>query len=146
MEAERGYNHHVTGGRLDSVYITYWSLRDPLCQSQSLPYLYTLAREGYRLGLITFEQPRWRMAPDDQEAMQNELRARGIEWRPLNYHKRPPVLSTLFDIGVGGVAAARLAKRSGASFLHGRSSVPCGIAALAAKLAGTRLFVDADGR
>ena len=131
--------------RLDSVYITYWSLLDPLCQSQSLPYLFALAREGYRVGLITFEQPRWRMSPEAQAAKRRELRARGIDWHPLNYHKRPPVLSTLFDIGLGGLAAARLARRSGASFVHGRSSVSCGAAALAAKLAGVRLFADADG-
>lgn len=130
---------------LDSVYITYWSLLDPLCQSQSLPYLFALASEGYRLGLITFEQPRWRMSPEAQQAKQRELRARGIDWHPLSYHKRPPVLSTLYDIGVGGLAAARLARRSRASFVHGRSSVSCGAAALAAKLAGTRLFADADG-
>ena len=43
---------------LDSVYITYWSLLDPLCQSQSLPYLISLARHGYRVGLIMFEQQR----------------------------------------------------------------------------------------
>jgi len=131
--------------RLDSVYITYWSLLDPLCQSQSLPYLFALAREGYRLGLITFEQPRWRMSPEQQETKKRELRARGIEWHPLSYHKRPPVLSTIYDIAVGGLAAARLSRRSGASFVHGRSSVSCGVAALAAKLTGTRLFADADG-
>lgn len=131
--------------RLDSVYITYWSLLDPLCQSQSLPYLFMLAREGYKLGLITFEQPRWRMSPEEQKVKQEELRSRGIDWHPLSYHKRPAVLSTLFDIGVGSLAAARLARRSGAAFVHGRSSVSCGIAAVAAKLAGTRLFVDADG-
>ena len=56
--------------RLDSVYITYWSLLDPLCQSQSLPYLYALARDGYRLGLITFEQRRWRMSPEERRAKQ----------------------------------------------------------------------------
>jgi len=133
------------GGRLDSVYITYWSLLDPLCQSQSLPYLYALADEGYRLGLITFEQPRWRMAPEEARATKEELRARGIDWHPLSYHKWPPVVSTLYDIGVGALAATALARRSGASFVHGRSSVPCGIAAVAAKLAGKRLFVDADG-
>jgi glycosyltransferase involved in cell wall biosynthesis len=131
--------------RLDSVYVTYWSLLDPLCQSQSLPYLLLLAREGYRLGLITFEQQRRRMSPEAQRAKQEELRLRGIEWHPLTYHKWPPVVSTLYDIGVGGLAAAGLARRSRASFVHGRSSVSCGVAAIAAKLAGTRLFVDADG-
>jgi glycosyltransferase involved in cell wall biosynthesis len=130
---------------LDSVYITYWSLLDPLCQSQSLPYLYALASEGYRFGLITFEQPRWRMSPEEQQAKQRELWERGIDWHPLSYHKRPPVLSTLLDIGVGGLTAARLARRSGARVVHGRASVSCGIAAVASKLAGTRLFADADG-
>ena len=131
--------------RLDSIYVNYWSLLDPLCQSQSLPYLLMLAREGYRLGLITFEQERWRMSPEAQRTKQEGLRSRGIEWHPLTYHKRPPVVSTLYDIGVGGLAAARLARRSGAGFVHGRSSVSCGVAAVAARLAGTRLFVDADG-
>jgi glycosyltransferase involved in cell wall biosynthesis len=131
--------------RLDSVYITYWSLLDPLCQSQSLPYLRALTCEGYRIGLITFEQSRWVMSPADQEAKRRELASEGIEWHPLSYHKRPPVVSTLYDIGRGSLAAARLAKRSRAKLVHGRSSVSCGIAAIAAKLAGTQLFVDADG-
>jgi len=131
--------------RLDSVYVTYWSLRDPLCQSQSLPYVRALAREGYNLGLVTFEQPRWRMSTEERTRVRRELREQGIDWHPVRYHKRPPVLSTLFDIGVGSLVAARLARRSGASFVHGRSSVSCGVATIAAKLAGTRLFVDADG-
>ena len=131
--------------RLDSVYIVYWSLLDPLCQSQSLPYLLSLARDGYRVGLITFEQPRWRMAAADREAKRRELAAQGIDWHPVSYHKRPPVFSTLYDIGVGSLMAARLAKRSRATVVHGRSSVSSAIAAVAAKLAGTRLFVDADG-
>jgi glycosyltransferase involved in cell wall biosynthesis len=133
------------GERLDSVYITYWSLLDPLCQSQSLPYLLSLARDGYKVGLITFEQPRWRMTPDESEAKRSELAFQGIEWHPMSYHKRPPVFSTLYDIGVGSLVAARLAKRSHATVVHGRASVSSAIAAMAAKLAGTRLFVDADG-
>jgi glycosyltransferase involved in cell wall biosynthesis len=55
------------------------------------------------------------------------------------------VFSTLYDIGVGSLVAARLAKRSHATVVHGRASVSSAIAAMAAKLAGTRLFVDADG-
>ena len=131
--------------RLDSVYITYWSLLDPLCQSQTLPYLLALAREGYRIGLITFEQSRWRLSDEEQRSKQQELREQGIEWRPLRYHKWPPVFSTLYDVGVGGLRAAAFAKRFDAAFVHGRASVSTGVAALASKLAGTRLFVDADG-
>lgn len=131
--------------RLDSVYITYWSLLDPLCQSQSLPYLISLARHGYRVGLITFEQQRWRMTAEQTESKRADLASQGIEWHPMSYHKRPPVFSTLYDIGVGSLAAAMLAKRSRATVVHGRASVSSAIAAIAARLAGTRLFVDADG-
>jgi glycosyltransferase involved in cell wall biosynthesis len=94
---------------------------------------------------MTFEQRHWRMSSDAQRAKQEELRLEGIEWHPISYHKRPPVLSTLYDIGVGGLAAAALARRSNATVVHGRASVSSAIAAVAAKLAGTRLFVDADG-
>jgi len=95
--------------------------------------------------LITFEQQQWRMSRDQQKAKQEELRSQGLEWHPLSYHKWPPVVSTLYDIGVGSLAAASLAKRSDATVIHGRASVSSAIAAMAAKLAGTRLFVDADG-
>jgi glycosyltransferase involved in cell wall biosynthesis len=131
--------------RLDSVYIAYWSLLDPLCQSQSLPYLRSLAGAGYKLGLITFEQPRWRMTAEESEAKKQELASEGIEWRPMNYHKWPPVFSTLYDIGVGSLAATKLAKGSGSTVVHGRSSVSSAIATVAAKVAGTHLFIDADG-
>lgn len=131
--------------KLDSIYISYWSLRDPLCQSQSLPYLRGLAREGYRIGLITFEQPRWKMTMVQRQAKQEQLKSEGIYWHPLRYHKWPPVISTLYDIAVGGLFVTALAKLSKASFLHGRSSVPCAVGALASRLAGTKLFVDADG-
>ncbi len=130
---------------LDSVYITYWSLLDPLCQSQSLPYLRSLTKEGYKVGLITFEQSRFELSLSQGEAKRAELAREGIDWHPLRYHKRPPVLSTLFDIARGSAVAARLAKRSSAGLVHGRASVSSAIAAFAAKLAGTRLFVDADG-
>jgi glycosyltransferase involved in cell wall biosynthesis len=131
--------------RLDSIYITYWSLRDPLCQSQSLPYLRSLARAGYRIGLITFEQPRWRMTPERAAKEKVALSGDGIDWFPMAYHKRPPILSTLYDIGRGSARAASLARRTQAALVHGRASVPGAIALIASKLARTRLFIDADG-
>ncbi|MEM8609720.1 MAG: glycosyltransferase [Myxococcota bacterium] len=131
--------------RLDSVYITYWSLRDPLCQSQSLPYLTALTHLGYRVGLITFEQPQFALPAKELEAERARLAQLGIVWHPLRYHKKPPVFSTLFDVVRGSVAAGRLARRSKASVVHGRASVAAAIAAMASRLASTKLFVDADG-
>ncbi len=131
--------------RLDSVYVTYWSLRDPLCQSQSLPVVAALARAGYRMGLVTHEQARFGLPSAERSAQAEALRASGIEWHPRTYHKRPPVLSTLWDAGTAIAAVARIARRSGARLVHGRASVPAGIAWGASRLARTLFLDDADG-
>jgi glycosyltransferase involved in cell wall biosynthesis len=130
---------------LDSIYVTYWSLRDPLTQSQSLPVLRALAAEGWRLGLVTFEQPKWALAPEKAENARRALAAEGITWAPRRYHKRPPVLATLYDIAVGALHCVRLARRHGSRLFHGRSSVPASVAWLAARLHGGMFLDDADG-
>ena len=130
---------------LDSIYITHWSLRDPLCQSQSLPYLSGLARAGTRVGLITFEQEPWRLGAAEATAAAAVLREEGILWRPLNYHRRPPVVSTLLDAIHGTAVARRWARSAGARLLHGRSLVPGAIAWGAAIGSQRRFFYDADG-
>jgi glycosyltransferase involved in cell wall biosynthesis len=131
--------------RLDSVYVAYWSLRDPLCQSQSLPVLRALARRGWRVGLLTFEQEQWALAPPEREAEAAALRAEGIEWRPLTYHKEPAVLSSLYDIVHGTWTCARLARSGRARLVHGRGTVANAVAWGASVLARTKFFDDADG-
>ena len=130
---------------MDSVYINYWSYADPLCQSQSMPYLRGLARQGYKVGLITFEQEAHRLEDSERQRVQQDLEAEGILWQPLDYHKSPAVFSTLWDIERGSAFAARMAKKYDAAFIHGRSTVGAAVATLAAKRSGRRLFVDADG-
>lgn len=130
---------------LDSIYVSPWSYRDPLCQSQSLPYLEGLGRAGWRIGLITYEQPRWKLDDKARGQERERLAGLGLRWFPVPYHKKPPVLSTFFDIGVGGVYGAFLARRFSSRLLHGRSSVAGAVAMLASKLAGKPFFYDADG-
>jgi glycosyltransferase involved in cell wall biosynthesis len=133
-------------GALDAVYIVYWSLRDPLCQSQSLPVLRALARRGRTLGLVTFEQPPWAVPVPERAAVAAELRAQGLHWAPLEYHKRPPVLSTLWDIGAGARRAARAFRgHGGVRLFHGRGTVPAAMAYLASRMTGALFLNDADG-
>jgi glycosyltransferase involved in cell wall biosynthesis len=131
--------------KLDSVYVNYWSLRDPLCQSQSLPVVRALVRRGWRVGLLTYEHPAWRLAPADEAATQAQLEKEGVHWYPLVYHKRPAVASTLFDILVGARCCVTLAGRAGVQLFHGRGSVPGAIACLASRWTRRRFFNDADG-
>jgi hypothetical protein len=92
---------------MDALYVCYWSLRDPLCQSQALSVLEGLAAEGRVFGLITFEQEPWRASTEEDETLRLQLGRRGVRWLPLRYHKTPRGLSTLFDILQGALVAAR---------------------------------------
>src|ERR1051326_9263552 len=42
-----------------SLYICYFGLREPLVQTQVLPYLRELAKSGVAIFLLTFEPERW---------------------------------------------------------------------------------------
>ena len=127
--------------KLDSLYVAYWSLRDPLCQSQVLPVVQALARDGYRMGLMTFEQEPWLVEKDDQSRTASRMRDEGIVWLPLRYHRHPRALSTFADI-LAGSARARF---QGARLFHGRGSVAAAIAYLASRAASAHFLNDADG-
>ena len=47
-----------------ALYICYFGLREPLVQTQVLPYLRELARGGVRMSLLTFEPDRKRKLDD----------------------------------------------------------------------------------
>src|SRR3712207_3142512 len=96
-DAERG------GDNIVSLYISYWSLQDPLCQTQSLAYLRELTKLGYKFDLITFEQPKYALDREQSAAIRKELAGQGIYWYPLRYHKRFSLVATAFDClcGVG---------------------------------------------
>lgn len=71
-------------------------MTDTLGQSQVIPYLIGLAQNGYSITLISCEK---REAFTKNEALiSNLLKSHNIEWHPLFYTKRPPVISTLMDI------------------------------------------------
>lgn len=129
----------------DAVYITYWSLRDPLCLSQSLPVLRALARGGRRVALITFEQPQWALTFDQRIRMRRDLEKEGVRWEPVQYHKRPRIFSTLFDILLGVWRCVGLAWKGRVRLFHGRGTVAATIAFLASRLTGARFLNDADG-
>lgn len=132
--------------RVDALYICYWSLMDPLCQTQSLAYLRRLAAQGRRFAIMTFEQPQFQLPPDRAAAVRRELAASGIHWYPLAYHKRPPLLATGFDCLSGILTGLRIARRHGARVVHSRGSIPAAIALGLRTLGRLRFLYDADSR
>ena len=117
---------------MDALYLSYDGALDPLGRSQVVPYLEGLSGQGWRFDLVTFEkEERWR-DPDSRRAMEARLAAGGIRWRPLRYHKRPPVVSTARDIAAGIRLVRRLVRERRPALLHARSYP----AALVARLVG----------
>src|ERR1043165_6849171 len=122
--------------RSTCIYITNWSLAEPLCQSQSVGYLRALAARGYPSCLMTFERPPYALRPNEAADARRELAAEGICWHPVDYHGRRNLIVASYDLGLGLTAAIAAILRHGASIVHTRSSVPAAIGLLAARLSG----------
>jgi glycosyltransferase involved in cell wall biosynthesis len=134
----------TTGAR--ALYVCYFGLREPLVQTQVLPYLRELANGGFGISLLTFEPELTTQWSDDAIAeWRGRLRAEGIEWHLLPYHKRPSLPATLYDIVAGARRAAAIARREKIALFHGRSTVGTAIGALAKWMTGGRLIFDIRG-
>lgn len=139
-------------------------MREPLVQTQVLPYLRELRKsengekfksekveelKGEKVGeagavfpmgvsLLTFE-PAW--GEGDRAAfaaIREELAREGIEWEGLPYHKRFSALATAWDMLRGTVRVWRMNRRSEFDVLHCRVHVPAVMAAAARKLMGRK--------
>ena len=132
--------------RARTLYVCYFGLSEPLVQTQVLPYLRELVAGGVRMSLLTFEPDRKkRWTPDAIAEWRRRLKADGIEWHVLQYHKHPSLLATLYDIVAGTWRAVAIARREKIDVFHGRSHVGAAIGALAKRLTGGRLIFDVRG-
>ncbi|MDT5294385.1 MAG: hypothetical protein QOJ76_1265 [Acidobacteriota bacterium] len=131
---------------VSTLYLCYFGLREPLVQTQVLPYLRELVGAGVEVSLHTFE-PRLKESwtRDELEAERARLEGEGIRWHRRAYHKRPSLPATLYDVAVGARLAARLVRRGEVSVLHARGHVPALMAALAKRRSGGRLLFDIRG-
>jgi glycosyltransferase involved in cell wall biosynthesis len=129
-----------------TLYLCYFGLREPLVQTQVLPYLRKLAEAGLQVSLLTFEpklDERW--TREELEAERARLEAEGIRWHWRAYHKRPSLPATLYDVAVGARLAAKLLRRGETDVLHARGHVAALMAALAKRRAGGRILFDIRG-
>ncbi|MHB1834058.1 MAG: glycosyltransferase [Solirubrobacteraceae bacterium] len=116
----------VPSARPRIVYVSYDGAAEPLGRSQVLAYLLRLA-DTCDITLVSFEKP-----DDERAEIERLLSAAGIRWLPRRYHRRPPVLSTLWDVLVGAVTVRRVARSYSAQIVHVRSYVPALMALLSA--------------
>lgn len=115
-----------------TLYICYFGLREPLVQTQVLPYLRELSVRGVEVHLLTFEPDKngsW--SPEIEFDVRESLEKQGIQWACLPYHKRPSMPATAYDVLVGARKIRELSERFSIDILHARSHVPMAMALLA---------------
>ena len=129
-----------------TLYVCYFGLREPLVQTQVLPYLRQLVSGGFQVSLLTFEpQLRQNWTAQEIAEQRRALTSEGIGWKCLPYHKWPSLPATLYDIAQGTREIIRLMRRENVSVLHARNHIPALMSALAKKAKGGQLIFDIRG-
>ncbi len=133
----------IEHGGQSVLYLSYDGMSDPLGQSQVLPYLAGLASRGHRITLVSFEKGSRSAA--EMETARQACAAAGIDWHPLRYHKKPPVLSSAFDAVTMLRTAKRLNRKLRFNWVHCRSYLPALVGLAMKRRYGTRFLFDMRG-
>ena len=129
-----------------TLYVCYFSLYEPLVQTQVLPYLRGISRAGTKVWLLTFERATpeyWKTEP--AETWRDRLREDGIEWLTLPYHRRPSLPAKIVDIVTGTLRVIRTVRREKIDIIHARAELATVIGLLARPFTGARVIFDIRG-
>lgn len=96
-------------------------MTDNLGQSQVLPYLNGLSKKGCEIHLISFEK--FDNTSERYKSVEKLISSSNINWHPLGYHAKPPVISTLFDVRNMIKKAKQLHQTHGFDLVHCRSYI-----------------------
>jgi glycosyltransferase involved in cell wall biosynthesis len=125
------------------LYLSYDGMTDPLGQSQVLPYLVGLSKKGFRFHLISFEKPdRFSKYKKEIQVICDQNK---IVWRPLSYTKKPPLLSTLWDVRRMRKKAFNMHKEFNFKLVHCRSYLAALVGRKMQKEHGVKFLFDMRG-
>ena len=77
------------------LYISYDGMTDPLGQSQVLPYLVGLSKQGYEFTILSFEKKE--RFEKNRKIIEEIISQAGIRWVPMRFTTKPPLLSKFYD-------------------------------------------------
>lgn len=109
------------------LFLSYDGLKDPLGQSQILPYLSRLSgSSNYRIKIISFEKlHNFKKGRID---LTKKIEHLNVSWKPLKYTKNPPIISTIFDIIKLYKTVEKIKKTQAIDIIHCRSYITALIA------------------
>ncbi len=122
------------------LFISYDGMTDPLGQSQVIPYLQGLSKNGYTIYLLSCEKKQ--VFAQHKPVIENLLQPFDITWIPLSYTKNPPLLSTLADIIKLRRAAKKIHQLYHLDMVHTRPGVPALVGLWMKKKFGIKFLND----
>ena len=104
------------------LFISYDGLTDPLGQSQIIPYICGLAKFGYKFTILSCEKKERFLT--GKAIIERTLQPFSIQWIPLKYHKKPPVVSSVYDVMQLKRMVKKLHKQEKFDLVHTRPGIP----------------------
>jgi glycosyltransferase involved in cell wall biosynthesis len=125
------------------LYISYDGMTDQLGQSQVLPYLVQLASKGYEFTLVSFEKKERYNA--ESQIIEDIARSANINWVPLWFTRKPPLLSKMYDIWQLHSKVKELHRKHKFDLVHCRSYVAAGAGLSLKRKYGVKFLFDMRG-
>ncbi|MEO7524610.1 MAG: glycosyltransferase [Ferruginibacter sp.] len=125
------------------LFISYDGMTDPLGQSQVIPYLKGLSKFGYKFTILSCDKPDKFSANKDY--VEGLLKGFPVEWVSIPYHKKPPVLSSIYDYLRLKQTAKALHKKRKYDMVHTRPGLPTLVALWMKKKYKVKFLNDVRG-
>lgn len=112
--------------QINSLFIAYYGIEEPLIQSQGIPYLRELSKYGINFTILSFQKKIYSKEKEKEifQKIESQLKEYGIKWYHLRYHKRPSLIVTPLDILCGFFYSIYIILKERIDVLHPRTSVP----------------------
>ncbi len=123
--------------------MSYDGMTDPLGQSQVLPYLKELSKQGYDITLLSFEKKKRFLA--ERKIIEKITTDASIKWVPLFFTSRPPILSKIYDRWQMLGKASSLHKENKFDIIHCRSYISAEAGLRLKKRSGVKFLFDMRG-
>ena len=125
------------------LFISYDGMTDPLGQSQILPYICGLSQEGYTFSLLSCEKEN--RLKQNRATIDKICEDNHINWHPILFHTKPPILSKYYDIYQLKKAAVKLYREHKFELIHCRSYISIEIGLYLKKKFGVKVIFDMRG-
>lgn len=125
------------------LYLSYDGMTDPLGQSQVLPYLIGLTKEGFTFHIISFEKQH--RFETHQKHIQKICDENNIIWHPNSYTQKSPLITTIWDVYRMKKIAQKLHKIHNFHIVHCRSYIAALVGLSMKKRLGTKFIFDMRG-